>query len=384
MRRLVSLVALLIIAASVAPPVTAQEASPGANPAGECVALGEAENEAVAVRFFTEALGQGDLDAIDEIYAPDGRHNAAFFPVAPSTEEIKGFLGALRVAFPDIQITMDHVISDGEFVVVHWTQTGKFEGPLQGYPPTGEPVTWTGINIFELDCGQIVESWAVSDTLTQLGLGVGTDAESLATPAVAATPAADCVASSEAENAAVAEQLTEVWNTRDTSFYEDLSHPVAVHDVGLGDAAVGVDAIQEYHQALYEAFPNLAVVQEEVIADGDLVVIRFSATGTHEGAFFGIESTGTEAIWAGITIYRFECGQVVERWSDISGFDLFRQLGALEPVATPAPAPAAEHAAAVLGALRLRSDARLLRAIAGGKPASWPDLKDGNSRVHLD
>ncbi|MGN6033187.1 MAG: ester cyclase, partial [Thermomicrobiales bacterium] len=175
----------------------AQTASPAASPAAGCATLSKEEMEAIAVRFFTEGLAQGNLAVIDEIYDPNGRHNAAFFPAAQDLESIKGVLSGLRTAFPDIQVSVDDVLSDGEFVVVRWTDTGTFTNEILGFAPTGSLVSWTGMNIFQFACGRIIESWAQSDTLTQLGLSDDSATSSAAPSSPEASPVAACTETSE-------------------------------------------------------------------------------------------------------------------------------------------------------------------------------------------
>jgi steroid delta-isomerase-like uncharacterized protein len=327
----------IALAAGLTGSTTLSALAQDATPVDGCVSLSEVENEAVAVRFFTEAVSQANLDVIDEIYAPDGRHNAAFFPVAPDPESIKAMLSALRAAFPDIQATVDDVLSDGDFVVVRWTITGTFQDEVQGFPPTGEAVSWTGMNIFQFACGRIVESWAESDTLTQLGLGLDTASPSLATPDAEATRPAGCVDGSEVTNTEAALQWADVWNTKDLSLYEAIVSPDTIHHFGLRNDAVGVQAVQDGAQSILTAFPDLVHTNEEIIADGDLVAIRWTATGTFTGPFLGAEPTGAEAAWSGINILRFECGLLAENWSEVSGFNLWQQVGLLDEAATPAP-----------------------------------------------
>jgi predicted ester cyclase len=72
----------------------------------------------------------------------------------------------------------------------------------------------------------------------------------------------------------------------------------------------------------------------DVITEDDLVVVRWTATGTHTGEFQGVEPTGKQATWTGVGIFRFECGKIVEDWSEVDGVGRLQQLGA---IATPTP-----------------------------------------------
>jgi predicted ester cyclase len=311
--------------------IAAQDASPDA-----CADAAPDDLIASASAFFTEGLAAGNFDIIDEIYASDGTHNAAFFPVAPDLQTIKDLLAGLRTAFPDITVTIDEAFTDGEFVVIRWTDSGTFSEPIQGFAPTGAYVSWSGMNIFQFRCGQIIESWAESDTLTQLGLNLDPDAPIPATPAIVASPSASCVETTEQDNIDLAVAWFDILNSKDVTLYNDLVSPDTIHHFGLRRDAVGLNALQEAIGTFFTAFPDLTHVDEQIIASDDLVAIRYTNSGTFDGPFLGAEPTGATVTWTGINIFRIACGKVVESWSENAGLHLWRQLGIVPPAATPA------------------------------------------------
>ena len=77
------------------------------------------------------------------------------------------------------------------------------------------------------------------------------------------------------------------------------------------------------------AFPDLRFTIEDQIAEGDRVVHRLSATGTHRGEFMGIPATGRRVTVTGVNINRFAGGQVVEAWGFMDLLGLMQQLGAV-------------------------------------------------------
>ncbi len=315
----------------------AQEASPVGSPPDACISLSEAENVAVARRWYEEALNERNFDVIDEIVAADGRHDLIFYPETPNPEGIKQVLGDVLDAFPDVRFTVEESLSDGDLVVLRWLATGTFAAAYHGVPPSGEPASWSGINMFRFACGQIVEAWAEVDTLSQVGLNLVIDDSAIATPGAEATPAADCAPGSEAANADIAVQWFEVWNSGELSLYESLVSPDTIHHFGMHADAVGAKALQDGVQSFLTAFPDLVHSNDEVIADGNLVAVRFTQTGTFTGPFLGAEPTGEPISVTGISIFRVECGVVAESWSEEGGFALWRQLGIIEATATPAP-----------------------------------------------
>jgi predicted ester cyclase len=124
------------------------------------------ENEAVVRRAFDE-IAQGDLAVADEITAASFvRHDlGGTFPDVTGLEGLKRFVTALRFAFPDIQATLEDVISDGDRVVVRFTARATHKGHFQGIAPTGRRVEWAGINIYRVADGKIQETWQLADTL---------------------------------------------------------------------------------------------------------------------------------------------------------------------------------------------------------------------------
>ena len=154
MRRLLTLFAALVSVIGVA----SSGASQGASPAADCVETTEDENEAIVRGWYAEVLNQDDLEVIDEIIAEEAGHSTSVFPDSGSRAETKAIVSSLLASFPDQRNTVQETITDGDLVVVRWTSTGTFENAFQGFPPTGEQTTWTGINIFRIDCGMIAES----------------------------------------------------------------------------------------------------------------------------------------------------------------------------------------------------------------------------------
>ena len=131
------------------------------------------ENKALARRAFEEVWNQGNLDAMDEIYAPDvvDHSRAPGFP--EGVEGSKAFISMYMNAFPDTKMTVDLQIAEGDIVATRWTAHGTHKGELMGIPATGKQVTVTGIGIDRIAGGRIVESWGEFDQMgmmQQLGV----------------------------------------------------------------------------------------------------------------------------------------------------------------------------------------------------------------------
>lgn len=133
----------------------------------------EQEVRDIVDRFTDKAWNGGNLDVIDELFSEDYvGHDAPNPEPVRGPEGMKNFLRMYHGAFSNARIVLDDVLVDGDKVVTRWTGTGTHDGDLMGIPPTGKPVRFTGIRIFRLAGGKIVEGWANWDTfglMKQLG-----------------------------------------------------------------------------------------------------------------------------------------------------------------------------------------------------------------------
>jgi steroid delta-isomerase-like uncharacterized protein len=124
--------------------------------------------------------------------------------------------------------------------------------------------------------------------------------------------------------------LTEVFNDGRLDTIDELvSAGYVGYDVAMPDPMVGTEAFKQSASAYKAAFPNLEMTIEESIAEGDTVVLRWTARGTHEGELFGIPPTGRQSTVTGITINRIAGGKIVEARTNWDTFGLLQQLGAI-------------------------------------------------------
>ena len=91
----------------------------------------------------------------------------------------------------------------------------------------------------------------------------------------------------------------------------------------------GIEGLKQFVSMIRSAVPDLRITLEEDIAEGDKVVSRWRAQGTHQGELMGIASTGNEVAITGITIHRIEDGKIVEAWTNFDAMGMMQQLGHL-------------------------------------------------------
>jgi predicted ester cyclase len=134
------------------------------------------EYRIVVRREFEEIFSQGgNLDAAEEIYAPNYVGHEPTFGDVHGVEGAKQFAATYRQAFPDIQTTMEDQVAEGDKVVSRFTARGTHQGESEDFgPPTGNRIEVTGITIEQFsEEGKIVEDWTNFDALglmQQLGL----------------------------------------------------------------------------------------------------------------------------------------------------------------------------------------------------------------------
>jgi steroid delta-isomerase-like uncharacterized protein len=129
------------------------------------------DNKALVRRFWEGLVGAGDLALADDLLAPGYTVRYAGNPPMDRDGFLQ-FLDALRTAFPDVAVTVEDLLAEGDEVAVRWTWGGTHQGPFFGIPPTGEAITGSGIGIFRIADGRIVEDFVHEDTfglLQQLG-----------------------------------------------------------------------------------------------------------------------------------------------------------------------------------------------------------------------
>jgi steroid delta-isomerase-like uncharacterized protein len=148
----------------------------------------EEDNKALVREFFEEAWGNGNMAAVDEFMAADYVEHPRPSTLPPGTEGLKQLIDAYRTAFPDLKMTLEHIFAEGEMVAFRWSVSGTHMGDWLGVPPTGNHVAATGITLFRIAGGKVVEGWTSIDLspaeeelqwLTQGGGGAGSSDISL-------------------------------------------------------------------------------------------------------------------------------------------------------------------------------------------------------------
>lgn len=126
------------------------------------------DNKTLMRRFIEEVFNKKNLSAIDELIAPNhiDHSAAASLPVGP--EGYRQAIGMMLTGFPDLHVTVEDVIAEGDKVVVRLTMRGTQQGAFGSIPPTGKQVAVSTIDMVRIEGGKIAEEWGIDDMLGML------------------------------------------------------------------------------------------------------------------------------------------------------------------------------------------------------------------------
>ena len=139
------------------------------------------------------------------------------------------------------------------------------------------------------------------------------------------------------ENKAILRRyFDEAWNKGRLDVLDEIVAPNYVnHDPAVPGLPAGPAGLKPILAGFRAGFPDLLFTIEDLLAEGDRVVTRWTMRGTHLGEFAGLPPTGRAVVTGGIQIERVSNGQIVEHWRKSDDLGLMQQLGA---IASPPPA----------------------------------------------
>ena len=153
---------------------------------------------------------------------------------------------------------------------------------------------------------------------------------------VNATSNADAIIEVDAErssddNKAKAKKYYDIWNAGTWDKLDAMIADDYVSHSRLPGVTPDREGMKQWMASVKNAFPDVHFTVEQQVAEGDLVVTRWSAIGTHDGAFLGIPATGKKSKVTGISITRYENGLSVESWGEWDALGMMTNMGAIQP-----------------------------------------------------
>jgi steroid delta-isomerase-like uncharacterized protein len=123
-------------------------------------------NKELIRRFYDEVWNKGNVDFVFEVFADEYvRHDLRPGTPTAGAAGQKQVAMDFRAAFPDVKYAVDLILGDGDLVMARWTMTGTNTGQWGKEPATGCAVKTSGVNIFRISNGKVVEIWNHRDDL---------------------------------------------------------------------------------------------------------------------------------------------------------------------------------------------------------------------------
>ena len=122
------------------------------------------ETNIAVTKKMGEAINKGDLNVLNEVFAPDVKDHDPAPDQGKGPEGFIQFFTEFRTSFPDLKIAVEQMVADEDRVAIAYTITGTQQGPFQGIPATGRKIKARGVQIAKFNSsGQITERWGSSD-----------------------------------------------------------------------------------------------------------------------------------------------------------------------------------------------------------------------------
>ncbi len=180
-----------VLAGTTAQAMRAQDATPDTG-SETCPAPSLEEGKALVQRYWDEVWNAKNDAALAEVFSPDEVHHWGVGGDTVGADEFLSRIASFREAFPDLTFKIDHLVGEGDMFVSHWVATGTHDGEWMGIAATGKKIEYTGVNLFRIACGKIVESWGEANHLGLLqqlrGEGEGTSEADQSSDDAASTP----------------------------------------------------------------------------------------------------------------------------------------------------------------------------------------------------
>ena len=132
------------------------------------------------------------------------------------------------------------------------------------------------------------------------------------------------------ESKVIVRRFWGVWEEGNIDLVDELLAPDYVnHSPATPDQPTDPEGIKAVVGMFRGAMPDLRVIIEDMIAEGDKVVVRYTIEGTHEGELFGVPPTGQRLSIKSISVERVSDGKIREHWRITDSLDMMQQLGAI-------------------------------------------------------
>jgi predicted ester cyclase len=141
------------------------------------------ENKAIVRRYLENVVNKIDRHVAQQVVAADLVFNSPYTPgPTRDRDSFLGMLTAVHAALPDFKLVEHAVVAEGDLVASRWTVYGTHAGQLGPFPPTGRRLEISGLSIYRVADGRVVEGWVQDDTMTLLAANASQAAQTASSP----------------------------------------------------------------------------------------------------------------------------------------------------------------------------------------------------------
>jgi predicted ester cyclase len=261
-------------------------------------------NKAVVRRFVDEVWNRANYENINALVSRDSILHHYLIGTLTGQEQVLGWIGYARTLVPDAHVTIERLIAAGDQVVMLWTSTGTYANNA-GWP--ANLYNGSGLIVYTLLDGLIVEQWYSADSLKEA------QGSNPATPPTASDPARTSDEEAQLQFAIGLHQT--LWNDHELSTFDAVFAPTFVNaDPAFPDVRHRHE-FRQWASDMLAAFPDLYTRVDDAVVDGDTVVLRYRARGTHSGELAGLPAPdGAMIEWTGTVILDLNGHRVQAMW----------------------------------------------------------------------
>jgi predicted ester cyclase len=230
------------------------------------------------------------------------------------------------------------VLVEGDRVAYLGQISGRQEGELFGFPPTGRRMRVWGVNFFRMEDEKIIERWGQFDVLgmmMQLGLAPGPDTPEAPeeSPEYGDPRRAGREDSSniQANKDVYRRMVEEIVNQGKYEVVDELFHPDYVDHVAPPGTTPGLAGVKEIFNMFRTGFPDVKFHIDQMVGEGNYVATLVHGEGTHTGQFIQFPPSGKHAVWRSVGFFRVEDGLIREHWGIPDLLGLLIQIGIIPP-----------------------------------------------------
>ncbi len=264
------------------------------------------KNKDIVRRWADEVFNKHNLNFMSQGYDEDYINFNPYPGQGDTIDPFRELMAEFLNAYPDMYVTIDDLIADGDMVISIGTFTGTNKGPFMGIPPTGQRVVSRRVDVFRLSGSKIIERWGTGNDIPKLRV-------------VGAVPPTRAAKDMRDKKVFARHFAQEVFSNRSLSAVDEL-----VDDYAEDDAKASLALF-----ALGSSFTEGTVTAggRRASAEGKTVSVPLEFRGKHSGQFMGMKATNIEVTSEHTVNLQLDNGRVIKGSFDFDLGAIAEQLG---------------------------------------------------------